>query len=202
MVLTLTECMKGIDVGLLESLPMRHRRSKTQNHGRMKYCRWQDSMPEAMNRANDHGLEGKRPVRILDIGCGFGYFVRCCNVLGHDAMGLEVDDALAREACLILQAPTVHQPLVAQQGLPQRLTSFDLITLYRVEAYGWMLNDYAYLMRDLIKRLAYGGELFVDPNYGRVRERIMQRKWWRQFVDSAVVGKQRCHGISIQIGKA
>ena len=43
-------------------------------------------------RLVDHlGLYGRPPMDILDLGCGPGYFMKICEMLGHRVSGLDID---------------------------------------------------------------------------------------------------------------
>ena len=45
-----------------------------------------------LQRVRDLELDIGRRRRVLDIGSGSGYFLYICKLLGHDAVGLDVDD--------------------------------------------------------------------------------------------------------------
>src|SRR5205814_10039382 len=49
--------------------------------------------------AQDLWLDRTPPLRILDLGCGAGYFLYVCRFFGHEALGLDTDEEpLFREA--------------------------------------------------------------------------------------------------------
>ena len=41
-----------------------------------------------LRRVRDLGLDLGGRKRVLDIGCGTGYFLYICRFLGHDALGI------------------------------------------------------------------------------------------------------------------
>src|SRR6266571_7842598 len=43
-------------------------------------------------RAQDLWLNRTPPLRILDLGCGAGYFLYVCKFFGHEGLGLDTDD--------------------------------------------------------------------------------------------------------------
>ena len=45
-----------------------------------------------VERAQDLWLDRTPPLRILDLGCGAGFFLYVCRLFGHDALGLDTDD--------------------------------------------------------------------------------------------------------------
>lgn len=42
-----------------------------------------------LRRAKQAGLVGSLPKRVLDLGCGCGYFLYVCKLLGHEAIGID-----------------------------------------------------------------------------------------------------------------
>jgi SAM-dependent methyltransferase len=45
-----------------------------------------------LRRVRDLGLDLGGRKRVLDIGCGTGYFLYICQYLGHDVLGLDLDE--------------------------------------------------------------------------------------------------------------
>src|SRR6185295_5768133 len=57
-----------------------------------KYLDLPTWMEANLQRIRDLELDLGRRRRVLDIGSGSGYFLYICKLLGHDAVGLDVDD--------------------------------------------------------------------------------------------------------------
>ncbi|MFO7569539.1 MAG: class I SAM-dependent methyltransferase [Smithellaceae bacterium] len=92
----------------------------------------------------------KKSGRLLDIGCGRGYFLLACRKQGYTVEGLDVSDAAAKHIRDAFQIP-VHvgdvQTMTLQQG------RFDIITLwhslehtpdpnaYIAAAHSWLADD-------------------------------------------------------------
>src|ERR1700747_3418590 len=54
----------------------------------------------------DFWLQTSPPLQILDLGCGAGYFIYICRLLGHDGMGLDTDvKPLYDETLALLNVP-------------------------------------------------------------------------------------------------
>ena len=114
------------------------------------------------------------PQRILDIGCGFGYFVRRCHDVGHYPVGLDLPGPpMIGRANEILGNRFISgtiKPFVVLPGTPE---AFDLITMFGVmfrhgsafasrDYWGW--PEYTFLARDICSRLRPGGRLVIRPN--------------------------------------
>ena len=56
-----------------------------------------------IERAQDLWLDRSPPLRILDLGCGPGYFLYVCKQLGHEGVGVDIDEQpLFRETTALL----------------------------------------------------------------------------------------------------
>ena len=72
-----------------------------------------------LQRVRDLGLDYAPPSRILDIGCGTGYFLYISKLLGHDVLGLDVDDfPMFRELTELLRVQRTIGRIEAFQPLP------------------------------------------------------------------------------------
>lgn len=86
-----------------------------------------------VERAQDLELNRRPPGRILDLGCGAGYFLFVCQHLGHGAVGLDIDeDPLFRETTALLDVHRVIGRIEPGQPLPGIDGTFDLITSHCV----------------------------------------------------------------------
>jgi ribosomal protein L11 methylase PrmA len=45
-----------------------------------------------VKRAQDLWLDRSRPLDILDLGCGAGYFLYLCRLFGHNGLGFDTDE--------------------------------------------------------------------------------------------------------------
>jgi protein-L-isoaspartate O-methyltransferase len=57
-----------------------------------KYLEIERWMEINLKRVRDLGLDLGGRKRVLDIGCGTGYFLYICQYLGHDVLGMDLDE--------------------------------------------------------------------------------------------------------------
>ena len=75
-------------------------------------------------------LDVARPKRILDLGCGAGYFLYIAQLLGHSGVGLDMDRLpMFREITRLLGVRRIVQQIKAFRPLPNFGQKFDVITL-------------------------------------------------------------------------
>ncbi len=144
------------------------------DHYMQKFCidpqHW---MREAGRLARTIPGRESRCLRILDIGCGFGYFLDACRDLGHDVIGVDMPDSVIEQAAGILDIPFRPLAIKACNPLPDDLTGFDLVTTFGVmfrhgcvhashDYWGW--PEYAFLARDICNRLNPTGRWGIRPN--------------------------------------
>ncbi len=84
-----------------------------------------------VERAQDLSLDRGPHLEILDLGCGPGFFLYVAKKLGHNALGLDLDEQpIFRETVRLLEVNrTVHR-IAPCQPLPATGQKFDLITSY------------------------------------------------------------------------
>src|SRR5438270_11334320 len=82
-----------------------------------------------VERAQDLWLDRTPPLRILDLGCGAGYFLYVCGLFGHQAVGLDVhNDPLFCATTELLNVRRVISRVDRRVPLPDLGTRFDLVT--------------------------------------------------------------------------
>jgi SAM-dependent methyltransferase len=122
-----------------------------------------------VERAQDLWLDRTPPLRILDLGCGAGFFLYVCRLFGHDALGLDNDDdPLFRGTTALLKVQRVITPIEPGVPLPDLGMKFDLVTGHRVcfhrlgrpangEQKEWSTADWEFFIHDIRTR-------FLNPN--------------------------------------
>src|SRR5437588_7452607 len=81
-----------------------------------------------LQRVRELGLDYAPRSRILDLGCGAGYFLYINKLLGHEILGLDLDDLpMFRELIELLQIPRTIARIEAFQPLPKFDRNFDVI---------------------------------------------------------------------------
>jgi SAM-dependent methyltransferase len=115
-------------------------------------------------------LADRLPVKVLDVGCGDGTFLRCLPA-GVERFGYEPSlsgrSALAK---LGVRQLDPHAPAGEHEA------SFDLITLWQVFEHVDAPDD---LLQKLRRFLAPGGTVFISvPNFGSLQAGIFRGRWF------------------------
>ena len=150
---------KGIDVQAMEEL-----RSKFDGHSCRKYQdRFEHSLIRNAERVYKLQLDKSKGLRIFDIGCGFGYFMYAATQLGHQPVGLDIDDPYLGQVTTLLGLKKVVHRIEPMQPLPQIPGGpFDLVTAFatmfdRAGFEGqWGLKEWTYFLKDLKRFMAPG----------------------------------------------
>jgi SAM-dependent methyltransferase len=162
--------IKAIDAEQFESIRQRYL-TNSPNEAWLKYLDLETWMPANLRRVRDLGLDSGPPRRILDIGCGAGYFLFIAKCLGHEGVGLDIDEAPIFEELVRLQGirrviwrvqPFV--PLVKPGG------KFDLITAFMICFNGhkspglWGTREWQFFLDDLETQLTPTGRICLGFN--------------------------------------
>ncbi len=117
------------------------------------------------------GLHRSSPKRILDLGCGAGYFAYICQTLGHTCVGLDTGDyELYSEMCALLGVQRVLHRIEPFEPLPPLGEKFDWITAFSISFNGhrthavWGPKEWQFLINDLRQRTVGSGHLFFALN--------------------------------------
>lgn len=85
-----------------------------------------------LGRVTRLGLDRGIRRRVLDIGCGCGYFLYICKLLGHEVVGLDLPgEEFYGEVTALLGVPVVAHRVEAFKPLPD-LGSFDVVTAHMI----------------------------------------------------------------------
>lgn len=132
-----------------------------------------------IERAQDLWLDRSPPLRILDLGCGPGYFLYVCRCLGHDGLGIDIDEQpLFRDTTALLNVSRVIWRIEPGVPLPDLGEKFDLVTGHRVcfqktvrwgtgsgEWEEWEPKDWEFFLNDVRANvLKPDGRLLLDFN--------------------------------------
>jgi SAM-dependent methyltransferase len=120
----------------------------------------------------DLKLHRSPPKRVLDLGCGGGFFLFILNGLGHSVLGLDVERVpLFGELLELFGVPRVVCRISAFEPLPDLGQKFDWITafsvnfnLYHPSKERWGTREWDFFLRDLQHHLAPGGKVFFGLN--------------------------------------
>jgi SAM-dependent methyltransferase len=116
-------------------------------------------------------LDVARPKRILDLGCGAGYFLHIAQLLGHSGVGLDMDRlAMFREITRLLGVRRVVEQIQAFRPLPNFGQKFDVITAFMIcfnnhKMPGlWGVPEWEFFLDDLAKHLTRRGRVWLELN--------------------------------------
>ena len=86
-----------------------------------------------VERAQDLWLDRAAPLRILDLGCGAGYFLYVCQFFGHETLGLDTDnEPLFNATTKLLSVERSIWRIEPNVPLPTHGKRFDLVTAHRI----------------------------------------------------------------------
>src|SRR5437879_873462 len=124
-----------------------------------------------LQRVRELELDYEPPSRILDLGCGAGYFLYINKLLGHEILELDLDDLpMFRELTELLQIPRTIARIETFQPLPKFDRKFDLITAYLIcfnyhkSDKLWGPAEWDYFLSDAASHLAPNGRLWLELN--------------------------------------
>jgi SAM-dependent methyltransferase len=116
-------------------------------------------------------LDLARPKRILDLGCGAGYFLYIAQLLGHSGLGLDMDRlSMFREVTRLLKVRRIVQRIDAFRPLPDFGQKFDLITAFMICFNNhkmpnlWKVPEWEFFLDDLAKHLTPRGSVWLELN--------------------------------------
>jgi SAM-dependent methyltransferase len=123
-------------------------------------------------RVQDLKLHRSSPQRVLDLGCGGGFFLFILKRFGHSVLGLDIDESpLFRELLEVFGVPRIVFRIEPFELLPNFRQQFDWITAFSIgfdrycgENARWGPSEWEFLLRDLQRRLAPGGKIYLALN--------------------------------------
>ena len=137
-----------------------------------KYLEIERWMEINLKRVRDLGLDLGGRKRVLDIGCGTGYFLYICQYLGHDVLGMDLDEERGfTEMVELLGVKRMIWRIEAYQPLPELGRRFDVITAHMICFNGhksdklWKISEWEFFLNDLAERhLEPGGQICLELN--------------------------------------
>lgn len=136
-----------------------------------KYLDWRFWLEANLGRIRNLDLDRGPRRTVLDIGSGSGYFLYICRLLGHDALGIDIDVKLMfREMTKLLGVDRVTWHIQPFVPLPDLGRKFDVITAYMIcfnkhgSARPWGVPEWEFLLNDLSKYLSPRGRIWLELN--------------------------------------
>ena len=123
-------------------------------------------------RVQDLKLHRCPPQRILDLGCGGGFFLFILKRFNHSVLGLDIDESpLFKELLEVFGVSRTVFRIQPFEPLPNLHQQFDWITAfsigfdrYRGANSRWGPGEWDFLLRDLQLRLAPRGKIYLTVN--------------------------------------
>ncbi|MDQ2867040.1 MAG: class I SAM-dependent methyltransferase [Verrucomicrobiota bacterium] len=168
--LTASAIIRTIDRKQFEAIRARHSVEQPGEHF-PKYLDLRRWMQINLRRAYAIDLALATPRRVLDLGCGAGYFLYVCKYLGHEVLGLDLDEVdMYRELTELLRVPRVIARIDAFRPLPAFERPFDLITAHLICFNGhksdalWGAREWEFFFNDAARHLTPRGEIHLSLN--------------------------------------
>lgn len=167
-----------------------------------KWLDIESHMQRAARDATTLGLHQCEPSRILDIGCGAGYFLAVAKHLGHKVTGLDMsDNEVFNDFVALMAIPRVVHCITPFSPLPDLLRQYNLITGFEVrfnwknKRERWAFDEWRYFINDCRSRLAPGGRMRLQLNPGKDAS--------YKFLPEETAGRLRAvEGITIPVNKS
>lgn len=141
------------------------------SHDWPKYLELEKWMRINLRRVQELRLDYGVRRRILDIGCGTGYFLHICRFLGHDVVGLDIDILpMYREMTQLLGLKRVIWEVAPFRPLLDLGRPFDLITCFMICFNGhksealWGAAEWRFFLDDLESHLRPSGRIQLEFN--------------------------------------
>ena len=158
---------RGIDFETMTAI-----RKRYDAHPFTKYHdKFEHSLIRNAERIFALGLDKSSGLRILDIGCGFGYFIYAAQQFGHHPIGLDQDDPYFNEVTHLIGLRKVLHTIVPFEPLPEIPGGpFDLITAFATcfdragEKGQWGPKEWEFFLKDLTRFMAPGCVLHIKLN--------------------------------------
>ncbi len=131
-------------------------------------------------RAAQLGLQAGPKRRIMDIGCGPGFFLAVARALGHQAQGVDAPDSFLTaverrvyaELLAALGCSRNVSPLLIERFVPLPFGEerYDLITAFWIcfnrhrQADSWGEAEWRFFVEDAVNHLSQGGKLLLELN--------------------------------------
>lgn len=149
-------------------------RERHANDNAAKYLDLERYLPVALRRAQSLKLTdwsaGVR--RVLDLGCGAGYFLYVCQRAGHEVLGVDMPTRgpMFTEITRLLNVPILVTSIMAFQPLELPARKFDVITAHMVTFNRhtlptvWGVPEWTFFLDDLQDHLVPGGTICLELN--------------------------------------
>ena len=157
---------------VLAGIDQNHLREIEQRYAGAKYADVDHWLRVNRERVQDLKLHRAAPQRVLDLGCGGGFFLFILKPFNHSVLGLDVDRSpLFTELLDVFAVPRIVFEIKPFQPLPDPRQQFDWITAFSIgfdrhpeTRARWGVEEWDFLLRDLQRYLAPRGKIYLTVN--------------------------------------
>jgi SAM-dependent methyltransferase len=167
--ISLPALLDEIDEQRLLEIQQRHAQSRVHPAKYADVERW---LKTNIERVQDLKLNQMPPQKILDLGCGGGFFLFICKQCGHEGLGLDTGEApVFSDLVDLLHVDRTLWKIKAFEPLPDLGRKFDWITAFSVgfnrnpDKSLWGIPEWEFFLNDLERHhLKPGGKIFLALN--------------------------------------
>jgi SAM-dependent methyltransferase len=164
--------MKSIDLNQFQNYQRTYHDADPRPHGYSKYLDIRPWMADKLMHALYLGVDKSKPMTILDVGTGAGYFPYVCKYFGHQVVAIDLDVVpMYNDLCQFLQIDRRTWRIEKFQKLPDFGMKFDLISAFMIKFNNhylkeqWKVDEWRFMIEDLkTSHLAPKGRIFLGFN--------------------------------------
>jgi SAM-dependent methyltransferase len=177
----LYEVRRSADLNRIDCLKKAvHEIYRCDRYSAAKYAEFDPWILRNIHRAAQLGLHKRCRLRILDIGAGPGYFIAAARALGHDCVGIDVEDSGFSPLELLVYSEILSSLNCRQHVSPISIgrfvemgikgDAFDLITAFLIcfnrhdKPDQWGVDEWRFFVADAMQHLRNGGTLVLGLN--------------------------------------
>lgn len=125
-----------------------------------RYARMKDFLPK------------KQPLKLLDVGCAYGYYLDIARLYGWDVLGVEINPAAVKDCEQVSKLSVIQKPLT-KANFPD--AHFDVVTAWDLVEH---VQDPNQLFKEISRILKPGGSFaLATPDVDSFPSKLMGNRW-------------------------
>jgi len=170
--LAVGRALNAIDAKQFSEFCERYKDAEVAEGGYSKYLDLRKWLSAKLTYVYLLGLHQGRPLRILDLGAGPGYFPYLCALHGHTVEAMDLDVVpMYNDLCRFFNVKRTTWRINPFEPLPNLDAKFDLVTAFMIKfnqhdlPEQWGVKEWQFMLDDLKEnQLNPGGRIFLDFN--------------------------------------
>jgi len=169
------QARQAIRKGMFDGIDRKAMRELRKEQDASAFRKYEDRFDHSLIRNAERvyalGLHEGPKLRILDLGCGFGYFLFGARHFGHEVVGLDVDDPYMLAVTNLLGLKKVLHTIRPLHPLPEipggpfdRVTAFATCFDNAGMEGQWGVQEWTWFLKNLRRQLAPGAVLHFKFN--------------------------------------